>query len=275
MYIFTDADKKIPSSIFRTHLNYIKCVDSLLDDFTLKVSIRTNGVLTDDKLKKFETLARITQQSIDSEVGAISQQSEYSQVVAPWIPVKCYNRLYYLEAIFLFLLNGDRSVFKHGGHTAVRRNMQKYLQSKAVIGSSAELSAVVKLSDALSHKAAVGSNIRHNYYSTDECIKSVRRKIAEYKELGWKEANSIKDFLKDAVRIKRTVFRQKESIVLLDYFYWMRIKANYRDVDFLDFDNEISADDAIEYIRHYVSATYKYASALMRAIKVLRAKRGL
>lgn len=42
----------------------------------------------------------------------------------------------------------------------------------------------------------------------------------------------------------------------------MRIKANYKDVDYLDFDNNIAAEDAFVYIREYAAAQDMYAFAL-------------
>ena len=55
----------------------------------------------------------------------------------------------------------------------------------------------------------------------------------------------------------------------------MRIKVNYKDVDYLDFDNDITAEDAFVYIKEYAAAQDIYAFALEQAIEVLKQSRGM
>ena len=104
------------TSTFKTHLNYVKCMDELFIDCTITIDVQTTNQLDAKKIAKFQKLADITQKSIDNEVNSIAQEAEYAHVVAPWLPVKCYYRLYYLESIFLFLLSGNEAVFKQGSY---------------------------------------------------------------------------------------------------------------------------------------------------------------
>jgi hypothetical protein len=55
----------------------------------------------------------------------------------------------------------------------------------------------------------------------------------------------------------------------------MRIKANYKDVDYLDFANDIAPDDAYMYVMRYASAQEGYAYALKNFIDHLKALRGM
>lgn len=263
------------TSNFKTHINYIKCLDNLLDNCELAINVKTNGKLDPNKIIKFQKLAGITQKSIDNEVGFIDLELEYSQVVAPWLPVKCYYRLYYLESIFLFLLNGNEAVFKQGGHHAVRSGLHNLLRSEALVFSNKNLNQVGSLFEAMEHKGASGANVRNDYHQSEDCIKSIRKKLSQYKEHNFKDRKTIKNYwMTKKGRQERSDFLNKDSIAIIDYFYWMRIKANYKDVDFLDFEI-ISSSESKEYIKHYVSASDKYAYALNKAIEALKRERGI
>lgn len=276
--IFTDWHKassiSSKSSTFKTHLNYVKCIHKSLEDYRISINLRPTKPLSHPKIEKFETLSKITATSIDSELRACIDQPSYCQVVAPWIPVKCYYRLYYLESVFIYLLDSSESVFKHGGHTKVRDSLHQLFE-RGDLSGNVTLNRVTNIGGNLAHKLVSGANIRSGYYADPECISSVERKISEYKELSWKDSRGFKNFKSRLAQQERKDFRSTQSIQLLDFFYWMRIKANYRDVDFLDFDIDISPEDALEYVKHYVWATERYASALSGAITELKVKRGM
>jgi hypothetical protein len=88
------------SVTFKTHLNYIKCMTRLTEGLVINIHISPHTPLETRMLVKFDTLARITTKSIQGEKDACDREKAYAQVASPWIPVKCYYRLYYLESIF-------------------------------------------------------------------------------------------------------------------------------------------------------------------------------
>jgi hypothetical protein len=55
----------------------------------------------------------------------------------------------------------------------------------------------------------------------------------------------------------------------------MRIKANYKDIDYLDFADEISPADAYMYIMRYAAAQENYAYALENFIHTIKVARGM
>lgn len=261
------------TSTFKTHLNYIKCLDKLFDNCELTINIMASGKLDPKKLIKFQKLAEITQRSIDNEVSYMIQEPEYSQVVAPWLPVKCYYRLYYLESIFLYLLNGNEAVFKQGGHSAVRSGLHDALKGISITFKNIDLDSVIPIIDAINYKGTSGANVRNDFHESDECIKSIRKKISQYKEHNFKDRKTAKNYwMTSKGRQERKEFLTKNLITIIDYFYWMRIKANYKDVDFLDFEI-ISTSETKEYASYYVSAADKYAHALNKAIELLKHER--
>jgi hypothetical protein len=69
-----------------------------------------------------------------------------------------------------------------------------------------------------------------------------------------------------AHRDDRDEFVASERIALLDFFYWYRIKANYRDLDYIDFENGITADQVLGYMEAYNAAYEGYRSLVMSKI---------
>lgn len=266
------------SKNFKTHLNYIKCMAKLSKGMTIDINISPKTSLDLSPILKFKALSRITKASIEGEKTACDREKAYAQVASPWIPVKCYYRLYYLESIFLYLLKNSRIGFGRGGHRGVRNGILDSLKNGEISLSgsdSSELSKVTNWKTANVFFTTSGANLSANYYNDDECNDSLRKKLADYIELDWKSNSSIINYRTKDARTKKTSELLPKEFILLDYFYWIRMKANYRDVDFLDFENNVNEADAYEYLTVYIKAVNEYASALKKAISFLETRRGM
>lgn len=266
------------SVTFKTHLNYIKCMNMLTNSLAININVQASSSLDANVFSKFERLNNITKTSILGEKTACDNERAYAQVAAPWIPVKCYYRLYYLESVFMYLLNGSRAGFSQGGHTKVRSAIRTALENGDITlsGSNAtELAIIQDWSTANSFRTVSGSTIRANYHATTDCAGSLRKKLAEYIEIDWKLKNKITNYRTVVARTKKNNDLLPKKFGLLDYFFWMRIKANYRDVDFLDFDKFVNEADAYEYLSHYIKSADQYANALSTSIVALKSSRGL
>lgn len=262
-------------SMFTTHNNYVRCLSKHVTGLTISTTLNPTRSLPILKLENFSKLSEMTHKSIRDEVAACFDVLEYTQVVAPWMPVKCYYRLYYLESMMLYLLNGSETGFSHGGHAGVRRGIKNLIDNGQLTFSSPDFSQKETVGNSLAHTITSGSNLSPTFYETGECTKSLRKKIAQYAEHDFKEKEHIRDYRSNASRAKRDTFYATQSVNLTDFFYWMRIKANYKDIDYLDFANEISPDDAYMYIMRYASAQENYAYALKNFIGSLKASRGM
>lgn len=266
------------SVTFKTHLNYIKCMSRLTDSIVISMPSLSSARLDSRPLTKFDTLARITANSIQGEKDACDSERAYAQVASPWIPVKCYYQLYYLESTFLYLFDGSLVGFGHGGHSRVKQAIVRHLQNGTISLSgthATELSTIVNWHTANSYRTTSGANIAEGYHGTAECVESLRKKVSEYIEIDWKQNERIVNYRTAAARAKKVSLLHPKEFCLLDYFYWMRIKANYRDVDFLDFDNHVNEEDAYEYLTYYVQATNNYAATLNAAIGTLKLNRSM
>lgn len=264
------------SEMFRTHWNYIKCLNNIFTNLRIDINVTTSSHLNADFPRRFERLSQITLLSIQSELEACEQEVAYASVIAPWIPVKCYYRLYYLESIFLFFLCDDQCGFRNGGHAGVRRSLLNKLEIgeiNFVNSSSSILSEISTWENAENFSTSAGSNIGGNYYMYPDCHRSIRKKMTEYIKIDWMQKNNIKNFRKSSAQSLRDSDLKPKKFQLIDYFFWMRIKANYRDVDFLDFDHDVGAIDSYEYIKEFVETSEKYAIALLAGIGVIKSRR--
>src|SRR5687768_11723957 len=115
---------------FRTHSNYVKCLGNLLKSSSLKV-IKTDQIksIRCIEQKKFFNLYKLTNASIKKDIELIKKDKSFSFIAAPWFPVKCYYALYYLESIFISLIDESMSGFSKGGHGGVRRKFQGFYSS--------------------------------------------------------------------------------------------------------------------------------------------------
>ena len=179
-------------SMFRTHLNYIKSIAKNNDKLILTTVLKPTTTLTLKRIPKFEKLVDLTHSGITSELKACRNEIDYSQVVAPRVSVKCYYRLYYLEAVLVYLLNGNETGFTHGGHMGVKKAIRNLINSNQLVFSNPELSIQSTISMVRSYVISSGVNLSLTYYQTPECVHSVRKKISDYVEHHWKESNGIK-----------------------------------------------------------------------------------
>lgn len=262
-------------SIYRTHLNYIKCIEAQFAALSISTPLKPTASLPTGNIDRFQKLADLTKQSIDNEMSACSIAHEYAQITVTWLPVKCYYRLYYLESILVYLLNSNTTGFTRGGHKGVIKAVSNLINANQLVFSNVEVSTQSTIKMIRTHTIASGANLSSTYYTSPDCVNSVRKKISEYQEHDWKDGRGIKRYATAASRASRDNFYATNTLNLTDFFYWMRIKVNYKDLDFLDFPAFIATYEAYNYATHYFKAYEAYAGALEDLIAVLKTMRGM
>jgi hypothetical protein len=270
----TPAMKAEYSKEYSTHLNYAHCMVGMVHELKILVPVDKSVGVDLKSIRRFHKLSKLTEKSIIGEIENIKLEPDYVQVVAPWFAVKCYYRVYYLESILIHLNSGSMNVFKNSGHSYVRRTIRSYCKVGYYQTRLKHAEIVESYHKALLHKIDSGKNLKKDYYLTEECVKSVRRKLSEYSVEHWKKNSKFKYFRTKEAKSALNDFLNNSEVCLFDFYYQMRIKANYRDSDFLDFD-KILSEDGIKYISLLKNATDKYCSALERQIEVMLNDRDL
>lgn len=251
---------------FATHLNYIKRMVKHLDGCT--VTIRSFGThqLKTSIFSSFIKLYSVTDISIRQDVDFAKNESGFALVAVPWFPVKSYYSLYYLESILLYLIDGSVAGFTHGGHKRVRARITQLILEGKITFSKIELNNIRTVQSCFSFATiSSGANTHASFWLRNECDESIMKKLAEYNlnntkfSQGW-NLKTKKD------RLKKDGYIVKEKIGLMDVFYLYRIKANYRDMDYVDFENEVNGSEVAEYMMLYYKAYSCYRNMLLKAI---------
>ena len=68
---------------------------------------------------------------------------------------------------------------------------------------------------------------------------------------------------------EQKLFVGAERLMIADFFFWYRIKANYRDLDYIDFENGITETEVLEYLETYNKVFEYYRIQLIRQITKL------
>lgn len=270
----TPAIKAGYSKDYTTHSNYAHCMVGVMHGLKLDVPVDKSASVSLKNVRQFYKLANLTEKSIRGEIDNCKAVADYVQVVAPWFAVKCYYRTYYLESVLVHLASGTTDVFKNNGHSYVRKIIRTYCKNGYFQSKMKRAEVVESIQNALSHKITSGKNLKQDYYLTDDCVKSVRHKLAEYAVEHWKKNSPFKNFRTTAAKKAVADYQSSTETCLFDFFYQMRVKANYRDSDFLDFD-KILSEDGVKYIQMLKGATDKYCTALQKRIDEMLADRSL
>jgi len=221
------------------------------------------------EVAKFQKLYKVTVKSIKKDIELAKEDPEFAVIVAPWFSVKCYYALYYLESVLVNLIDGCAYGFDKGGHSGIRKKVYSLTSGGTVSFGQSDLNVVHNLTQVRNMPAIhVGQNTQSDYWQKNECTQSLAKKLMEYK------LHDAKIGKKWNLRTKKHQTEQKqfiatEQLMLVDFFYWYRIKANYRDLDYIDFENGISSTEVLEYLEAYNKAFNNYRTGLVKQINIL------
>ena len=121
-----DTEKNYKPPLFTTHHNYIKRLDLLFKDCQLTVSKFKAQELSLNDINSFKKLYSVTLKSIQKDIELSKENNTFSIIAAPWFPVKCYYAIYYLESIFIYLIDSKRIGFGKKGHQGVRKQIAQF-----------------------------------------------------------------------------------------------------------------------------------------------------
>lgn len=251
---------------FLTHLNYVKRIEHLLNGCSVSVKPSKVGSLRRADITRFIRLYEVTRKSIKKDIELAREDTAFAVISAPWFPVKCYYALYYLESVLVHLMDGAAVGFVKGGHAGVRKKISMHIQSGALDFSVPDLNRSHLVEEIENIPAITGGrNTRGSYWSEDSCTDSLLKKLSDYKLHDAKVGRKWNLRTKTG-RADKAIFAAGENVTVLDFFYWYRIKANYRDLDYVDFENGITEREVLEYIETYYKAYGKYRSLIAAEI---------
>jgi len=254
---------------FRTHLNYVSCMNRISKGIKIKVNLKVkNKIKKNENLSKKLNLIKLIKKSLEEEYKIVSENEEFAEVCNTWIAVKSYYLIFNLCLILCYLINTGNSL--DFSHKHVLNKIKNLIKSNKITFNKGEFNKLYPCKNALEFKIERGEALKKDI-DDNRRIKSIVKKLANYKLIDFKRSKEIPNFRKKINRKKRDDFIKEKTINLFEFFYWYRIKANYRDLEFLN--AEVSERDFFNFYESYVKLTTNFYFAFKKAINDLSEKR--
>lgn len=221
---------------FITHLNYVSFINELSKGLTIthKCTI-TKQIPNISILDKKVNLIKLTLKGIDGEYKNILDNPEYAIVCVSWISVKAYYLLYNLCLILKYLMTGNKSSF-NSGHLTMLEDFKGYISRGELEFNKLEFNKFYSCKELINWKSKSGSNIKLIEVDKEERFLQLVKKLAVYSLEEFKRTGNMKDFRSKENKKLLNNFLDTKKISICEFFYWYRIKANYRDLEYLNKD---------------------------------------
>jgi hypothetical protein len=104
-------------------------------------------------------------------------------------------------------------------------------------------------------------------FDLKERIVQILKKLVCYKLEELQRDEKIKNFRTKKAKEGKKKFLNENTVNIFEFFYWYRIKANYRDLEFLN--KDIGSDKFKEFYKNYYELTLTYLNAFKQLINQL------
>jgi len=248
---------------FVTHSNYVHAMKEMSDNISLTITnITANNLQEPVILRKKLNLIKLTLDNIIEEKRNIDILHDYSLICVSWIPVKSYYLLFNLLIILEFFINDSPDWFD-SRHIELCNKFRNQLHDGTISFNNPELNLCFTANTILSWQIPRSENLRGGSHNPEIRKQQIIKKIYEYKKEDYKRNNKIKK-----LGGKKLVdFKNRTQICLFDFFYWYRIKANYRDMEFID--NGVPIEEFYQFYTDYFNLTINYYQALKTLLNQL------
>lgn len=259
------TNKSSEKFAFDTHLNYITSLSLLSVDLSLEYTNKIHQKPIPSYEKK-KNIINLTARSLKDEYEIINVDPEYSYASTSWLPVKSYYLIFNLLLTAEYCIRPEEKSFKTS-HTRLISNWNHMIKSGEVVFSCEEIGKIHG-AEIFDFKLPPGATLSPRTSKENLC-KAAMKMIANYKYDEWKSKLKVKLGSKEGQDAKK-VFMENFSVSILDYFYQMRIRSNYRDFAFID---EITCEETKKFFETYYSTTIKFQNALVGLCKQLKSER--
>ena len=198
---------------------------SISHSFKPKIDAAALKVL-DSKLRLVER----TNNLLEEEIEFIRVDPEYAQACVGWLPAKVYYNIYHLLAIIEYILTGQKLHLRIS-HESCLKGFAKRIDGGILKFNCPTLNIVCD--KAILKFRSVSGEILSKGITDERLISLVMKKIATDKLDDFKLRKGL-DLRKKADKSKYQKAKEELNISIIDFFYSMRIRTNYRDMSFLD-----------------------------------------
>lgn len=244
---------------FITHSNYLQCLEKFSKKITLECKYSCDKIMQARALPNKIKLIHLTHDNLAEEFRIIHSFHEYSVICSSWIPVKSYYLIFNCLLVFGYLMYGDESYFTKG-HKEVLNDFKKSLTQKKVSFSNPIFNVCINGNQIERWHIPKSENLRGLGANQTTRLRQIIKKLYLYSREDYKKIRGIKKL--SGKRL--TDFKNGQSVCLFDFFYWYRIKANYRDMEFIN--EGVPVADFFFFYRNYFEVTMNFYSAFSQKI---------
>jgi len=263
-YIVVVGSVKNPE--LTTHLNYVYYIRQKTKNLKFSYNNDINYHANISKIK-FDTrvnLVKLTYKSLQEEARQVESTHEYARACSAWVAIKGYYLLFYLETILMSLIEAQNKM--KASHGEVRKYIKTLSANKTLSASFPDLTKVIKHADCETTGLKSGANLKGQLSEQDR-YRQVMKKLREYSQEEYKRVNKIKSLRGESKKKFNNM-----NISLTDFFYWYRIKSNYRDLEFIA-GEEAKVTELYDFYRMYNQSVIAYAAAYIRLINSIYSMR--
>ena len=251
---------------FVTHANYLHFMCKSSKNLELKCNLDINKQITLDKrVSQKIKLIELTLDNLKEEKRNIDKYPDYAVVCVSWVPVKSYYLIFNL-LILLQYLKSTSNTYLTITHSGLFDSLREALEKKEFAFNIDYFNQAHSVEEIWKWKIPKWENVKRNSTDEDLRYKQIMKKLALY---------SVEDFKRNK-KIKRLVGENKvqfskSKINLSEFLYWYRIKANYRDMEFVD--KGVQVSDFVSFYNDYFELSMNFYLAMKECINSLSQKR--
>lgn len=266
----TDCKSQYPPD-FMTHLNYVSCLNEISEGLSIGCNINFKKRLNrTSQIDKKLTLIGLTRKNLEEEYKVILANPDYAEICVPWVSVKAYYLLFNLLLIIKYLLSGDSTSFI-SSHDRMSKDLKEYIKKKTLCFNKDLINGIHEARDIQKIKFVSGYNVKITDVDLNQRFQQILKKLLTYKIEDFQRKNHITNFRKKKAREERDKFIEASDINICEFFYWYRVKANYRDLEFLD--KNIGSNQFMVFYENYYSSTINFYKAFENLLNELSVKR--
>lgn len=208
----------------------------------------------------------MTLNSLRGEYNTILQNPDYAELCVSWISVKSYYLIYNLLLVLDYLITGQESSFNLT-HSKSLSNFKNHLENNNLSFNVDIFNKNYSCFNALKLKFMCGFNIKVINVNLQERATQILKKLVSYKLENLQIKKSLKNFRTRKAKEIKDDFLKSETVNMIEFFYWYRIKANYRDLEFLN--KDLTNDKFKEFYQNYFELTLNFLNAFNGLINKL------
>ena len=244
---------------FGVHLKYVRYIASITKSLSATTSLQP--CIGPEAVKELDHKMRLlerTTQSIREELRSIHDDADYAHACVAWLPAKVYYNLYHLLSIVEYMVTGDRNLLRVN-HADCLHNLADRIGDGLITFNNPQLNRCYDKS-VLEFRSRSGG-VLSQAISDETMLGLIMKKIAKDRLADWQVRRKI-DRRTAAGKKAYAKEVNKLRISIVDFFYSMRIRTNYKDMAFID---EVDPDLAMTYFVEYYEASdhfYSYFNEL-------------